>query len=74
MADTGARVQRRRRARRGEGEKLREEILEAAERLLLQTGSEEMVQVRAVAEAVGVTPPSIYLHFADMVLGLQALA
>jgi AcrR family transcriptional regulator len=32
---------------------------------LLKTGDEEAVSVRAVAQAVGVTPPSIYLHFAD---------
>ncbi|HEX9992587.1 MAG TPA: TetR/AcrR family transcriptional regulator [Acidimicrobiales bacterium] len=56
---------RRARARRGEGERLREEILAAAERLLLETGSEEAVSIRAVAAAVGVTPPSIYRHFAD---------
>ena len=53
------------RARRGEGDRLREEIVEAARRLLLQTGDEEAVTIRAVARAVGVTPPSIYLHFAD---------
>jgi AcrR family transcriptional regulator len=56
---------RRARARRGEGEKLREQILEAASRLLVETGDEEAVSIRAVSEAVGVTPPSIYLHFAD---------
>jgi AcrR family transcriptional regulator len=56
---------RRRRARRGEGEKLREEILESAERLLIETGDQEAVSIRAVADAVGVTSPSIYLHFAD---------
>jgi AcrR family transcriptional regulator len=56
---------RRARARRGEGPRLREEILAAATRLLAQTGDEEAVSIRAVAEAVGVTPPSIYLHFAD---------
>jgi AcrR family transcriptional regulator len=55
----------RKRAPRGQGERLREEILEAAERLLVETGDEEAVSIRAVAEAVGVTPPSIYLHFAD---------
>jgi AcrR family transcriptional regulator len=32
---------------------------------LLKTGDEEAVGIRAVAEAVGVTPPSIYLHFED---------
>jgi AcrR family transcriptional regulator len=56
---------RRHRARRGEGGRLREEILAAGTRLLLETGDEEAVSIRAIAEAVGVTPPSIYLHFAD---------
>jgi len=53
------------RARKGEGDQLRVEILEAAERLLLETGSEDAVSIRAVADATGVTPPSIYRHFAD---------
>jgi len=53
------------RARRGEGELLHAEILDAAERLLLETGNEEAVSVRRIADAVGVTPPSIYLHFSD---------
>lgn len=53
------------RARKGEGDQLRMEILEVAERLLLETGSEDAVSIRAVAEATGVTPPSIYRHFRD---------
>lgn len=53
------------RARRGEGAKLRKEILDAATRLLVETGDEGLVSVRAVADRVGVTPPSIYLHFGD---------
>lgn len=53
------------RSRRGEGERLREEILAAAENLLVETASEDAVSIRAVAQAVGVTPPSIYRHFAD---------
>ncbi|HVF53346.1 MAG TPA: TetR/AcrR family transcriptional regulator [Actinomycetota bacterium] len=56
---------RRTRSRKGEGEKLREEIVDAAERLLIETNDEEAVSIRAVADAVGVTPPSIYLHFSD---------
>lgn len=55
----------RRRARRGEGERLREEILKVAEKLLVATGDPSAVSIRAVATAVGITPPSIYLHFAD---------
>jgi AcrR family transcriptional regulator len=53
------------RARRGEGELLHAEILDAAERLLIETGNEEAVSIRRIADAVGVTPPSIYLHFSD---------
>ena len=56
---------RRPQARRGEGDKLRGEILEATERLLIETGSEEAVSIRAVADAIGVTPPAIYRHFHD---------
>jgi AcrR family transcriptional regulator len=56
---------RRTRARKGEGDKLRPRILEAAERLLLETGSEDGVSVRAIAEACGCTPPAIYMHFSD---------
>jgi AcrR family transcriptional regulator len=58
-------VIRRSRARRGEGERLRDDILHAAEHLLMRMGDVDAVSIRAVAEAVGVTPPSIYLHFAD---------
>jgi AcrR family transcriptional regulator len=55
----------RRRARRGEGAALRAEILTAARTLLAETGSDDAVSIRAVAERVGVSTPSIYLHFAD---------
>ena len=56
---------RRPRLPKGEGRQLRAEILEATERLLLETGSAQAVSIRAVADAVGVTAPSIYRHFAD---------
>src|ERR1700739_1804534 len=53
------------RAARGCGDRLRDEILDAATELLLQTGHARSVSIRSVAHRVGVTPPSIYLHFAD---------
>lgn len=55
----------RRRNLRGEGERLREELLDAAEELLADAGDEREVTVRAIVERVGVTPPSLYLHFED---------
>jgi AcrR family transcriptional regulator len=54
-----------RRARKGDGELLREEILDAAEALLVEHGTKDAVTIRAVADKVGVSAPSIYLHFAD---------
>src|SRR5690242_8658249 len=56
---------RRRRAPRGSGDLLRDEILDAATELLLDIGHAKAVSIRSVAERVGVTPPSIYLHFQD---------
>lgn len=63
VSDAGPR--RRARSRRGQGDLLRAEILAAAERLLIETNDESALSIRAIAAAVGVTPPSIYLHFAD---------
>ena len=44
---------------------MRDEILDATTDLLLETGHAKAVSIRSVAQRVGVTPPSIYLHFAD---------
>lgn len=55
----------RERNRRGEGARLRDEILAGATELLERTGSEEAVTLRAVARQVGISAPSIYAHFAD---------
>lgn len=51
------------RAARGEGDRLRAELLDAAEQLLNETGDERAVTIRAVVDRVGVTPPSLYRHF-----------
>ncbi|MCB5910230.1 TetR/AcrR family transcriptional regulator [Streptomyces pinistramenti] len=50
---------------RGQGDRLREELLRATERLLEQVGSEDALSLRAVAREAGVAAPSIYRHFAD---------
>jgi AcrR family transcriptional regulator len=65
VADPSTEILRRRRAPRGSGDLLRDEILDAATELLLDIGQAKAVSIRSVAERVGVTPPSIYLHFQD---------
>jgi AcrR family transcriptional regulator len=44
---------------------LHDDLLDATEQLMIETGGADAVSIRAIAEAVGVTPPSIYLHFRD---------
>jgi AcrR family transcriptional regulator len=55
----------RERNRRGEGGKLRADILAGATALLERTGNEEAVTLRAVAREIGISAPSIYAHFPD---------
>jgi AcrR family transcriptional regulator len=55
----------RRRNRRGEGGKLREEIIAAAVELLDEEGDERAVTLRSVARRIGIAAPSIYPHFPD---------
>ena len=62
------------RNRRGEGARLRTDILAAAADLLDETGDEQAVTLRAVARRVGISAPSIYSHFADRQAILLALA
>lgn len=50
--------------RRGEGGRLREEIVRAAAELLDETGEQSAVTLRAIARRVGIAAPSIYEHFA----------
>ena len=64
---------RRSRAPRGQGAALRGEVLTAAMDILRDTGSEEAMSLRAVAQRVGVSVPSIYLHFADKQALLDAV-
>jgi AcrR family transcriptional regulator len=53
------------RNRRGEGVRLRDDIVVAAVALLDESGDETSVTLRAVARRAGIAAPSIYRHFAD---------
>ncbi|MCY1141203.1 TetR/AcrR family transcriptional regulator [Actinoplanes sp. Pm04-4] len=53
------------RNRRGEGARLRDDILAGAAAILDETGDGQAVTLRAVARRVGISAPSIYPHFAD---------
>lgn len=50
---------------RGEGDKLREQLVAAAVALLDAEGDAARVSVRAIAKAAGVSPTALYLHFPD---------
>jgi AcrR family transcriptional regulator len=53
------------RNRRGEGARLRDEIVTAAAELLDEHGDESAITLRSVARRVGIAAPSIYRHFPD---------
>jgi AcrR family transcriptional regulator len=55
----------RQRNARGSGDQLRQEILEAAIRLLERLAPEEPFSLRAVAKEANISAPSVYLQFAD---------
>jgi AcrR family transcriptional regulator len=65
MSDEPAATATRARNRRGEGARLRDDIVAGAAEVLDETGDESSVTLRAVARRVGIAPPSIYRHFAD---------
>jgi AcrR family transcriptional regulator len=60
------------RNRRGEGARLREEIVAAAARLI-EEGGQDAVSLRGVARRAGITAPSIYTHFEDLDDVLEAV-
>jgi AcrR family transcriptional regulator len=53
------------RNRRGEGARLREEIVGAASALLDETGDERALTLRSIARRAGIAAPSIYRQFPD---------
>jgi AcrR family transcriptional regulator len=50
---------------RGQGERLREEIVGTALRLLDELADDQALSLRAVAREVGIAATSVYIHFAD---------
>jgi AcrR family transcriptional regulator len=61
------------RNRRGEGGRLREDIIDAAAALIDETDDERSVTLRSVARRVGIAAPSIYPHFPDQPAIMLAL-
>lgn len=53
------------RNQRGEGERLRGALLDAASELLAELQDVERLSVRAITRRAGVSPTALYLHFAD---------
>jgi AcrR family transcriptional regulator len=64
MTATSDQRSRRQRNPRGQGERLRDDIIEAASRLLEDPAAPPL-SLRSVARAVGVAATSVYLHFDD---------
>ena len=56
----------RRRNRRGQGGRLRQEIITAASQMIGETGDDAALTLRGVARRVGIAAPSIYRHFPDV--------
>jgi AcrR family transcriptional regulator len=58
---------------RGQGERLRGALMDAARELLLELGDQDKLSVRAVTARAGVSPNALYLHFADKDALLRAV-
>jgi AcrR family transcriptional regulator len=56
----------RERNRRGDGSRLRDEIIDAGIALIDETNDSAALTLRGVARAAGISAPSIYPHFADL--------
>src|SRR5919197_616188 len=66
---TNARAEQRTKTRgrnpRGQGERLRDDLIAATLRLLDELGDDQALSLRAVAREVGIAATSVYIHFAD---------
>jgi AcrR family transcriptional regulator len=66
QVDSETTARRRSRNRRGEGTRLRDELIQAARQLLRTAERETDVSIRAVTRAAGAAPQSFYLQFASL--------
>ena len=66
MTVTSGSKRTRRRNPRGQGEKLREELLDAASAIMTADGNAKGLSLSSVARAVGIAATSVYLHFPDI--------
>lgn len=57
---------------RGQGERLRADLVDAAVDLIAETGSVDAVSLRAAAKRAGVSPMAVYNHFEDKDALLEA--
>ena len=73
QAETTQTAARRSRNARGEGEKLRGEIIDAAVKVLSALGPEDPFSLRSVAKMAKIAAPSVYIQFADRNLLLLAV-
>jgi AcrR family transcriptional regulator len=64
----------RKRNPRGEGERLRASLIDAAGELLLEHGDADGLSIRAVTARAGVSPTALYLQFSGMDDLLQAVS
>jgi AcrR family transcriptional regulator len=71
--DAPSTARKRRRNRRGEGARLRVELIEAGARLLESTGDAHALTLAAVAREAGIAAPSIYRHFSDRAQLVEAV-
>jgi AcrR family transcriptional regulator len=66
MTETFSTPRIRTRNRRGEGDRLRDELIIAATEVIADTGDANSVSLRGLARRLGIAAPSIYRHFRDV--------
>jgi AcrR family transcriptional regulator len=66
MATTPSAPRIRTRNRRGEGDRLRDELIDAATEVIADTGDANSLSLRGLARRLGIAAPSIYRHFRDV--------